>query len=253
LFSDSKAAEAAHVKGVAALLTRHFAEDIKFLKKNLKLPALLKRQTVYFGGMAAIEGQLFQCVTRDLFDHPILTAADYQARLDELTTLRVHQHGQNLRGAVVAVIEAYHEVQCRITDVENQRIATPVVGRFLQTLKNELTRLVPDTFVLLYDCQRLSHLVRYLNALAIRAQRGYTDLEKDRYRETLVAPFIDHLNRMLQSMDTSTSAEKRAAVESFFWAIEEYKVSVFAQEVGTDGSVSVKRLNRLIGEIERMV
>ena len=188
-----------------------------------------------------------------LFDHPILTAADYQARLDELTTLRVHQCGQDLRDAVVAVIEAYHEVQCRITDVEKKRIATPVVGQFLQTLKNELTRLVPDNFVLLYDRQRLSHLVRYLNALAIRAQRGYTDLEKDRSRETLVAPFIDQLNRMLQSMDTSTSAEKRAAVESFFWTIEEYKVSVFAQEVGTDGPVSVKRLNRLIGEIERMV
>jgi ATP-dependent helicase HrpA len=54
-------------------------------------------------------------------------------------------------------------------------------------------------------------------------------------------------------MDSSTSAEKRAAVEAFFWSIEEYKVSVFAQEVGTDGPVSVKRLNRLIGEIERMV
>jgi ATP-dependent helicase HrpA len=42
-------------------------------------------------------------------------------------------------------------------------------------------------------------------------------------------------------------------VEAFFWMIEEYKVSVFAQEVGTDGPVSVKRLNKLIGEIERMI
>ncbi len=138
-------------------------------------------------------------------------------------------------------------------DVEKKRIAAPVVGQFLQTLKNELARLVPDNFVLLYDRQRLSHLVRYLSALSIRAQRGYTDLEKDRSRETLVAPFVEQLKRMLQSMDSSTSAEKRAAVEAFFWTIEEYKVSVFAQEVGTDGPVSVKRLNKLIGEIERMV
>jgi ATP-dependent helicase HrpA len=54
-------------------------------------------------------------------------------------------------------------------------------------------------------------------------------------------------------MDSSTSVEKRAAVEVFFWMIEEYKVSVFAQEVGTDGPVSIKRLNKLIGEIERMI
>ena len=49
------------------------------------------------------------------------------------------------------------------------------------------------------------------------------------------------------------SAEKRASVEAFFWMIEEYKVSVFAQEVGTDGPVSGKRLKKLIGEIERMI
>ncbi|MBR9985735.1 MAG: ATP-dependent RNA helicase HrpA, partial [Desulfosarcina sp.] len=253
LFSDVKAAEAAQANGVSALLARHFADDLKFLKQNLKLPVLLKRQSVYFGGMAAIEGQLFQRVTRELFAHPILTAADYHARRGELTALRVHQCGQDLRDVVVAVIEAHHEVRCRIADVEKKRIAAPVVGRFLQTLKNELTRLVPENFVLLYDRQRLSHLVRYLSALSIRAQRGYTDLEKDRSRETLVAPFIEQLKRMLQSMESSTSAEKRTAVEAFFWTIEEYKVSVFAQEVGTDGPVSVKRLNKLIGAIERMV
>jgi ATP-dependent helicase HrpA len=253
LFSDVKAAEDAQANGVAALLARHFADDLKFLKKNLKLPVLLKHQTVDLGGLAAIEKQLFQCVTRELFAQPILTAADYHARVDELAALRVHQCGQDLREAVIAVIEAHHEVRCRITDVENKRIAAPVVGQFLQTLKNELARLVPDNFVLLYDRQRLTHLVRYLSALSIRTQRGYTDLEKDRSRESLVAPFVEQLKRMLQSLDASTSAEKRAAVEAFFWTIEEYKVSVFAQEVGTDGPVSVKRLKRLIGEIERMV
>ena len=96
-------------------------------------------------------------------------------------------------------------------------------------------------------------MVRYLSAISIRAQRGYTDLEKDRTRQGLVDPFIDQLNRMLASMDAMTSPEKRTQVEAFFWMIEEYKVSVFAQEVGTDGPVSAKRLKKLIGEIERMV
>ena len=253
LFNDLRAADAAHVEGVSALLTRHFAEDLKFLKKNLKLPALLKRQAHYFGGMGAIEGQLFQCVTRALFSLNALTAADYNARLNELTALRVHRCGQEMRDAVIAVVEAHHEARCRIMDVEKKRILAPVVEQFLKILKDELTRLVPDNFVLLYDRQRLSHLVRYLRALSIRAQRGTTDLEKDRTRETMLAPFVDHLNRMLRSMDASTSADKRATVEAFFWMIEEYKVSVFAQEVGTDGPVSVKRLNKLINEIERMI
>lgn len=253
LFNDRETAEQSHLEGVSVLLRRHFADDLKFLKKSLKLPALLKRQTVYFGGQAAIEKQLYQCVTQGLFAHKILTPADYEARLNALAEMRLYQCGQGQRDTVIAVIEAYHEAQCRIMDVEKKRIAAPVVGQFLQTLKDELARLVPDTFVLLYDRQRLSHLVRYLSAISIRAQRGYSDLEKDRSRQRIVAPFADQLNRMLGSMEALTSPEKRAEVESFFWMLEEYKVSIFAQEVGTDGPVSAKRLKKLIGEIERMI
>jgi ATP-dependent helicase HrpA len=253
LFTDLQAAEAAHVKGVAALLSGHFGEDLKFLRKNLKLPALLKRQAHYFGGMAALENQLFQRVTRGLFEKNLLTAAEYQAHVEALHARRIHQCGQDLREAVIAVIEAYHEARCRILDLEKKRIAAPMVHQFLQTLNDELTRLVPDNFILLYDRQRLSHLVRYLKTVTVRVQRGFTDLEKDQSRQSQVAPFIETLNRMLQSLDSATSAEKRAAVEAFFWMIEEFKVSLFAQEVGTDGPISVKRLNKQIGEIERMV
>jgi ATP-dependent helicase HrpA len=253
LFNDPKTAEQSHREGVAALLAQHFADDLKFLKRNLKLPVLLKRQTVYFGGQKAVENQLYQQVTKELFSLNVLTAAAFEARVGVLADMRVHQCGQAMRDATIAVIEAHHEAQCRIRDVEKKRIAAPVMRQFLQTVKEELTRLVPDTFVLLYDRQRLLHVVRYLKAVSVRAQRGYTDLEKDRSRQALVAPFIEHLHHLLQSMDESTSVEKRAAVEDYFWMIEEYKVSVFAQEVGTDGPVSAKRLKQRIGEIGRMV
>ena len=150
-------------------------------------------------------------------------------------------------------MEAHHEAQCRILEVEKKRIAAPVVGQFLQARKGELSRLVPENFALLYDRQRLSHLVRYLDAASIRVQRGIVDLDKDRSRQALVEPFVEALNRMLADMDAGTSPEKRAEVEAFFWMIEEYKVSVFAQEVGTDGPISAKRLKKQIGEIERMI
>jgi ATP-dependent helicase HrpA len=95
--------------------------------------------------------------------------------------------------------------------------------------------------------------VRYLSAASIRIQRGIVDLDKDRSRQAMVDPFVEALNRMLASMDAATSPDKRSQVEAFFWMLEEYKVSVFAQEVGTDGPISAKRLKKQIGEIERMI
>jgi ATP-dependent helicase HrpA len=253
LFTHLKAADEAHRQGVAALLARRFQDDLKFLKKNLKLPTLLKRQAHYFGGLAAIEKQLFQSVTRELLAHPILCAAEYNARIDTLAALPLHQSGRDLHEAVIAVVEAYHEVRCRILDVANPGGAPSVLGQFLQAVQGELMRLVPDNFVSLYDRQRLMHLVRYLRALSIRVQRGSVDMEKDRSRQAMVAPVTEQLNRMLQTMHAFTSVEKRAAVEAFFWMIEEFKVSIYAQEVGTDGPVSLKRLNARMREIDRMV
>ncbi len=253
LFSDRKAADAAHRKGVMALLSRHFADDLKFLKKNLAFPSLLKKQTIYFKGPITIENQLYRCVTKELFEALLLTEREYQTHLQSLCQIRVHQRGQRLRQAVIAVIEAHHAARCRVAEVKQKRIAAPVVGQFLTNLEQELDRLVPDNFVTLYDRQRLTHVKRYLDALSIRIQRGFVDLDKDRGRQTQVAPFIEALQKMMAGMNETTSAEKRTAVEEFFWMIEEYKVSVFAQEVGTDGPVSAKRLRKLMGEIERMI
>ncbi|MBU1399010.1 MAG: DUF3418 domain-containing protein, partial [Proteobacteria bacterium] len=49
------------------------------------------------------------------------------------------------------------------------------------------------------------------------------------------------------------SDEKKKAVEEYFWLIEEYRVSLFAQELKTPVPVSAKRLEKKFKEIERMV
>ena len=46
------------------------------------------------------------------------------------------------------------------------------------------------------------------------------------------------------------SKEKKTKIEELFWMIEEYKVSLFAQELKTPYPVSPKKLNQLIKEIE---
>jgi len=50
-----------------------------------------------------------------------------------------------------------------------------------------------------------------------------------------------------------TAPEKRAALEDVFWMLEEYKVSVFAQELKTAFPVSAKRVSVKLAQIERMV
>ena len=91
-----------------------------------------------------------------------------------------------------------------------------------------------------------------MKALEIRAQRAVVDFEKDRTKSHDIQIFVNSLNQLLEGLTDTTSKEKRAAIEAYFWLIEEYKVSIFAQELKTSVPVSKKRLIEKLKEIERM-
>ena len=127
------------------------------------------------------------------------------------------------------------------------------MAAFYGRLQTELMRLVPENIIELYDLHRLEHLPRYVQAVEIRARRAAVNYDKDQVKAADLAPFTAGLDRLIQSLSTTSSSEKRQAIEDFFWLIEEYKVSLFAQELRTAVPVSEKRLRERMMEIERMV
>ncbi|MFW6081475.1 MAG: DUF3418 domain-containing protein, partial [Desulfosalsimonas sp.] len=77
--------------------------------------------------------------------------------------------------------------------------------------------------------------------------------DKERVRAEKLSVFEQYLAELVESLDESSSDEKRARVEEFFWMIEEFKVSLFAQELKTARPVSEKRLTAMYQEIRRMI
>ena len=64
---------------------------------------------------------------------------------------------------------------------------------------------------------------------------------------------IQELSRFKDDILVDYSEEKKKMIEELFWMIEEYKVSLFAQELKTPYPVSTKKLNQLIKEIENTI
>jgi ATP-dependent helicase HrpA len=151
------------------------------------------------------------------------------------------------------VLRAYHEARSRIYEFQAGNRVNPKILAFSEELIDGLKRLVPENFVEIYDPDRYIHLGRYTRAIMIRAQRAPVDFEKDQAKAAEVRKFADGLNRLLKTLSPSVSDEKRQAIEDFFWMLEEYKVSVFAQELKTAISISAKRLKEKLGQIERMI
>lgn len=254
LFTDRKHAEKAHVKGVRTLLFLHFADDIKFLKKNLTFfHPDIKEKTRYFGGITSVEKQMLDSVITAAFEKNIRTKDAYESHAEYLAQKKVHTMGQEKVKRVIMIIEAFHHARTQIFGLEQKFRSSAIILGFLQSLREDLDRLIPRHFIGLYDDDRLIHLTRYIKAITIRAQRGVSDVEKDRVKSDQVAPFTEKLKRLLGELSEHTSTEKRAAVEAYFWMIEEFKISLFAQEIKTAFPISAKRLEKKLSEINRMI
>ena len=150
-------------------------------------------------------------------------------------------------------LKALYEAAELIRSLEVANRGNGPVLLFLEDLRNELARLLPSDFLLRYGEERLVHLGRYLRAVALRAERGSIHLKKAREREAEILDLARWLEATIRESTDEPSEAKRQALEDFGWLIEEYRVSLFAQELKTAVPVSRKRLEAMMGEIRRML
>jgi ATP-dependent helicase HrpA len=251
LFTSRTKAEAAHPQGVGQLYRLYFSKDFKYLEKTMVLPPTLEAAAWPFGGGKALGRQIIRRVAMDLFFKDIRTQKDFLSHARQMVN-RILPAGQALLADVIPILQAFRDAQSVISHMETTYQRDPVMGAFAVDLRQSVLRLMPENFIERVDSSVMRHLPRYLKAIGIRAERGRLDMEKDRKRAAMVKPFANQYEEMIAGFGPETSKDKRVAVAAFFWAIEEYKVSLFAQELKTAYPVSVKKLNAQIDEICRM-
>lgn len=253
LFANKATAVVSHKKGVAKLFSFFFAKDLRYLRQNLTLPKALEQESAYFGGRAHIERQLYQCVLQDLFSLDIRKQTDFLAHTQAMAAQGILLKGQSRLKKIRQVLETHHQARSAIHQLETSNPENTMIRQYLADRRAELTRLVPRDFILLYDEERMLHITRYVKALAIRAQRGTVNFEKDQSREEKLLRFTSILSDLINDLAPETTSEKRKAIEDYFWLLEEYKVSLFAQELKTSVRISDKKLMKKAEEIKRLI
>ncbi len=252
LFRKRDKAVKSHKKGVTALFAIYFSKDLKFLKKSLILPKDKKKMANYFGGAKIFEQRLYNSIISRLFSRNIRADDEFYSYTRSIGP-NILKKGQKLINKTLPVLEVYHETRSAICNLENASKQGDNTAQFFNGLRNELSRLVPERFMDLYNNEKLSHIARYIKAIDIRAQRASVNFKKDEVKAKKLKIYVDGLNEMLKKLSSFVSDEKKQAIEEYFWLIEEYKVSVFAQELKTAFPVSEKKLDKKLKEIERMV
>ncbi len=252
LFADSREAEASHAPGVSALYAIYFADRLKQLKKNLSLGGELKEQAALLGSARQVERSVLERVKKDLFQRSWRSPEEFMKHADAVQP-RILSHGQEVITAIAPVLRSLAETHDGLQKLMLKNRSHPAVAKFLQAALAEMRVLIPEDFILRYDFDRMRHLPRYLKALSMRAERGSLNLASTESKLRQAAIYTAKLQEIQDTMGADASEEKRNKADELRWMIEEYKVSLFAQELKTPYPVSPKRLDQLIQEIGNML
>ncbi len=126
----------------------------------------------------------------------------------------------------------------KIKDTKNAPDATADCSQQLQ-------RLLPKQFLTATPWPQLQHCARYLKAITLRLDKYRADPARDAQRLTELKPLEQKYWRLV----TERKGAQDARMLEFRWLLEELRVSSFAQELRTPQPVSVKRLEKVWGQL----
>ena len=252
LFRSEKKAIAAHKQGVKKLFQLCFPDDFKSLQKDINRAAELKQIAPFFNGQTQFQTSIFNLIVRTIFEKDIRTKKRFQT-LAKKELAKFYHTGQTFIKTIVTLGKEYQACFDLIQKLSFKYQQKLKAFETLTQLFNDLKNLVPPAFADLYEYDRIIHLHRYVAAIRIRAQKAVDNPLKEEQNAAQLLKYTRRLDDLLASLSQKSSAEKSSEIESFFWMLEEYKISLFAQEIKTPVKVSAKKLDQILIKLSTMI
>ncbi|HVZ66264.1 MAG TPA: ATP-dependent RNA helicase HrpA [Lacunisphaera sp.] len=231
LFTTPEEARAASRAGLAQLFETQLRHDLGWLEKDLKALRTLGPVAVTLTTPETLRADALQSIRVWACGREVepLHAAEF--------TRQVGEAKRELRGVVSKLTDWLKEVFTLRLALETHKQPYP-------WLAEDLAALLPPDFLCRVPFGRVRDLPRYLRGMLARADRWRKDVAKDAQRADILAPFA----RAAAALAEKAPADPRT--RHFRWLVEEFRVSLFAQDLGTAEPVSAVRLERLLAELQ---
>ena len=237
LYKTRAEAEGASRAGLVRLCELALQDELKWLRRDLKQLDEFKELYRPLGSAAELRDYALKHLEDYLFARESLYPLSAVAFERDLDRAR-----KKLQGLAPAFIDRLEDLLHNLREI--RLYPNPYPG-----LEGDLERLLPKDFLVQIPFGRLGNLQRYLKAVLVRAERARSGAGKDVQKALQVRPYQEALSRLQQG---EASPQRREAIETLRWMVEEFRVSIFAQELGTDQPISPKRLDKQLEEIERL-
>ena len=223
LFATAEEAQESGRQGLFVLLSQELRNDLAWLHRDLKAIGTLGAALAMLGTADELREDAYGCILQ--------WACGRQVR--PLGEAAFREAAARARADLKGLVPRFVELVREIAGLRQELL---VEKRPYPGMAEDAARLVPPRFLRVTPYAQLQHLPRYLKAMRLRSERRRQNPSRDDERARELAPYL-------------AAAEKRGS--AFRWLVEEYRVSLFAQELGTAVPVSKVKLDRaLAGEEE---
>jgi ATP-dependent helicase HrpA len=244
VYEREDAAAAAHAAGVLRLLRLALADKRRQARKQL--PLAPKAAIAY----TAIDSP--ERLREDVVEAALDGLAGARAgavRARAVFEALAAELGRSLYASAVARLGLVEPILIGYAELA-PKLEPPLLGfarASFDDLREQLAGLVYAGFARTLPLARLREIPRYLKAMAVRAERLAHDPRRDQARMMQVHEFLAAWRALAGEWSLrDRGVVPDPALDQLRWLIEELRVQLFAQELGTAEPVSEKRLRRIV-------
>jgi ATP-dependent helicase HrpA len=241
-FATPPEAHMSHERGVTRLVRLVMARDLKPLRRDL---AVNVQGEMVYKSLAAhplLNPELVpgRDLREDLLDRVVMTvfvegqpeirnAPAFDARI-AMRRGGIGLPAQELSRSVQGTLERFARLQSMLAK------APPAAAA---DIRAQLVWLMPAGFLLTTPWERLAEFPRYLQAVEQRLEKVNLNPRRDAQLAAEIAPLETRYRERVKA----ERGLRPPGQDEFRWLLEEFRVSLFAQQLGTRARVSARRLD----------
>jgi ATP-dependent helicase HrpA len=228
-------------KGTRRLLRLSIPSPTKAIEKQLDTRTRLTLGANPDGSLTALLEDCADAAVAALAPNPVWSRAEFTALRERVATA-MGPTVRDVLNRVERVLGALHDVRVALPAAP-----TPAQADAIADIHAQLEVLLPTGFVTATGVPHLMDLSRYLAAIGRRLERLPQGLNADRERMLRVHALEDAYHELVEAL--SPSRANMDDVRDIARLIEEFRVSLWAQQLGTARPVSEQRVHRAIEAI----
>ena len=231
--------------GLRRLLILNIPSPIKYLHEKLPNKSKLGLYFNSFGTVLSLIDDCIACAVDYLIEknnQTIENQEQYQQLLD-YTKAHINETVVDIAKQVESILTLHFNINKKLKGRVDLSLAFA-----LSDIKQQINNLIYKGFVAKSGYHRLNDIHRYLLAIEKRIEKLMQNASKDRQAMNTVEEVKNLYENWLNSLTENQRLQQQ--VVNIRWMIEELRVNLFAQQLGTPYPISAKRIKQQIDQVK---